>query len=66
MVLVTFSFVAGDVVCDLVGNGLLSLDAIVDSRLELSEHLHYLVKVLSERGDVCICLRRLQSLQLRC
>ena len=30
MVLVTFSFVAGDVVCDLPSNGLLSLDAIVD------------------------------------
>ena len=44
VVLVTFSFVAGDVVCDLVGNRLLSLDAIVDFRLEP----HYLVKVLSE------------------
>ena len=55
VVLVTFSFVAGDVVCDLVGNGLLSLDAIVDSRLQLSEHqpsehLHYLVEILSEEG----------------
>ena len=50
MVLVTFSFVAGDVVCNLVGNGLLSLDTIVDSRLEPSKHLHYLVKVLSEKG----------------
>ena len=49
-VLVTFSLLAGDVVCDLVGNGLLSLDVIIDSRLELSEHLHYLVKVLSEKG----------------
>ena len=45
MVLVTFSFVAGDVVCDLVGKRLLSLDAIVDSRLKLSKHLHYLVKI---------------------
>ena len=49
VVLETFSFVAGDMVCNLVGNGLLSLDAIVDSRLEPSEHLH-LVKVLSEKG----------------
>ena len=43
VVLVTFSFVVGDMVCDLVGNGLLSLGAIVDLRLEPSEHLHYLV-----------------------
>ena len=48
--LVTFSFVAGDMVCDLVGNGLLSLDAIIDFGLELSQHLHYLVKILSEEG----------------
>ena len=45
VVLATFSFVVGDVVCDLVGNGLLSLDAIINLRLEPSEHLHYLVKI---------------------
>ena len=45
VVLVMFSFVAGDMVCNLVGNGLLSLDAIVDSRLEPFEHQHYLVKI---------------------
>ena len=42
VVLATFSFVVGDMVCDLEGNGLLSLDAIVNLRLEPSEHLHYL------------------------
>ena len=45
VVLATFSFVFGDVVCDLVGHGLLSLDAIVNLRLEPSEHLYYLVKI---------------------
>ena len=50
VVLVTFSFVIGDVVCDSVGNELLSLDAIVDFRLEPSEHLHYLVKILNGEG----------------
>ena len=44
VVLETFSFVSEDVVCDLVGNGLLSLDAIINLRLEPSEHLYYLVK----------------------
>ena len=39
------SFVSGDVVCDLVGKGLLSLVAIINLRLEPSEHLHYLVKI---------------------
>ena len=58
VVLVTFSFVAGDMVCNLVGNGLLSLDAIVDSRLEPSEHLHYLVKILSkERRHLYLSLK---------
>ena len=50
VVLATFSFVVGDVVCDLVSNELLSLDAIVDFRLELSEHLYYLVKILNGEG----------------
>ena len=50
VVLATFSFVVGDMVCDLVGNELLSLDAIVDFRLEQSEHLHYLVKILNGEG----------------
>ena len=47
---VVFSFVVGDVVRDLVGNELLSLDAIVDFRLEPSEHLHYLVKISKGEG----------------
>ena len=57
VVLATFSFVVGDVVCDLVGNGLLSLDAIVNLRLEPSEHLHYLVKVFlnGERRHLYLC-----------
>ena len=45
VVLETLSFVSGDVVCDLVGNGLLSLVAIINLRLEPSEHQHYLVKI---------------------
>ena len=54
VVLVTFSFVVGDVVCDLVGNGLLSLDAIVDLRLEPSEHMHYLVKIFKWRRETFV------------
>ena len=33
VVLVMFSLVVGDVVCDLVGNGLLSLDTIFDFKI---------------------------------
>ena len=47
VVLETLSLVFGDVVCDLVGNGLLSLVAIINLRLEPSEHLYYLVKILN-------------------
>ena len=58
VVLATFSFVVGDVVCDLIGNGLLSLDAIVNLRLEPSEHLHYLVKILNgERRCLYLSLK---------
>ena len=45
VVLEPLSFVSGDVVCDLVGKGLLSLVAIISLRLEPSEHLHCLVKI---------------------
>ena len=45
VVLETLSFVSGGVVCDLVGNGLLSLVAIINLRLEPSKHLHYLAKI---------------------
>ena len=54
IVLATFSFVVGDVVCDLVGNGLLSLDTIVNLRLEPSEHLHYLVKIFKWRREMFV------------
>ena len=54
VVLVTFSFVVGDMVCDLVGNGLLSLDAIIDLRLEPSEHLHYLVNIFKWRRETFV------------
>ena len=54
VVLATFSFVDGDMVCDLVGNGMLSLDAIVNLRLEPSEHLHYLVKIFKWRRETFV------------
>ena len=54
VVLATFYFVVGDVVCDLVGNGLLSLDTIVNLRLEPSEHLHSLVKIFKWRREAFV------------